>query len=84
MSHRILWPAALALALLTHAPAAAQTFTWDGGGGNGSWTNPANWAPDGAPPPGGGSTVAIILAGVTQTATTQDRGNPFRIDREFE
>ena len=30
-------------------PLSAQTFTWDGGGGDGNWSTAANWNPDTAP-----------------------------------
>lgn len=38
----------------------AQTFTWDGEGGDGLWSNPSNWDPDGIP--SGPGTAAIVEA----------------------
>lgn len=40
--------------------ASAQTFTWDGEGGDGLWSNPSNWDPDGVP--SGPGTSAIVEA----------------------
>jgi hypothetical protein len=31
------------------APARAADYSWDNGGGDGLWSTPANWSPDGAP-----------------------------------
>src|SRR6478672_9532506 len=70
---------AAAVLAITAAPAAAQTFTWDGGAGNGNWNAPANWNPDGAPTPGAG--VTIVLDGATQTTTTQNIAAPFVLNK---
>ena len=49
----------LVLVALVATRASAQTcdFTWTGGGGNNSWSTPANWAPAG--PPTSGSNVCF-------------------------
>jgi len=58
--------------------ASAQTFTWDGGDGTGSWNTATNWAGDGLPVSGSGTT--IVLAGTSQTTTVQNLGNPFSLN----
>jgi len=67
----IVWLGALAL----NSTANAQTYTWDGGAGNGAWNSATNWAGDNLPVSGSGTT--IVLAGSVQTATMQNLGNPF-------
>jgi autotransporter-associated beta strand protein len=64
------WRVVVAAAAFLAVPpsATAQTFTWDGGAGNGSWSAPANW--DTTPTPGAGT--VINLAGTVQTVTAQD------------
>ena len=71
--------APLVAALLTALPGFAQTtYTWTGGAGNGNWNAAGNWGGT-LPAPGVGT--QIVLAGSTQTTTTQDLGNPFALNR---
>ncbi len=53
----------LAAGISTQASAALKT--WDGGGGNLSWNNAANWNPDGLPT--AADDVIIDIAGSTET-----------------
>jgi autotransporter-associated beta strand protein len=61
------WLAA-ALAVALSGPALAEPKIWDGGGGNASWTTPANWDNDAAPQPGD----SLLFGGTTNTATVND------------
>ncbi len=47
----------------------AQTFTWSGAGGSGSWAAGANW---GGPAPDGGGDDILQFGGTTQLATSND------------
>jgi autotransporter-associated beta strand protein len=50
----------------------AATFTWDGGGGNGSWTTDANWVGDVEPDNDG--TADIVMAGATRPTNRANSG----------
>jgi autotransporter-associated beta strand protein len=68
--------------LLAISSAQAQTFTWDGGGGDDNFGTAANWSPDGAPSTGSG--VVLRFTGSTRTApvnnyTTGDVFNEWRL-----
>ena len=58
--------AAMACAL----PVCAQTWTWDGGGGNSNWSTGANWVGDVSPTNDG--TALIIFDGNTQLTNSVD------------
>jgi autotransporter-associated beta strand protein len=61
--------AAVALALLSLAPATgAQIITWDGGGANNNWSSTANWNPDQAVPSG----ALMTFAGTTRLTPNND------------
>ncbi len=53
--------------LLTLGAARAATRVWDGGGANGFWSNPTNWAGDVAPGAGDGLSFPIGAARVNNT-----------------
>lgn len=66
--------AALA-ALAAAGPAAGQTFTWSGGGGNPNWSTAGNWAGT-APAAGGAAGGQVELGGTVNTATVMNLGTP--------
>lgn len=39
----------------------AQTFTWDGGGSSGAWSDDFNWNPNNAPSAGGGNGINLVF-----------------------
>ncbi len=55
------------------APALGQS-TWNGGGGDGLWSNANNW---GGTAPTSGVTTSLIFAGTSQLNTTQNIADPF-------
>ena len=61
---------AVAWVAIAAAPALAQTFTWDGGGASGVWSDGSNW--DGDSAPAASTTAAVIFAGSTNTTTSND------------
>jgi autotransporter-associated beta strand protein len=73
--------AMLSVMLGVTASVSATPYTWDGGtSATVSWSDPANWTPDGVP--ASGSTTAIIFNGVnnrgsTTTPLNVDIANPF-------
>ena len=62
MSPRKLFMVFTVVSSLSHA----QTFTWDGGGGDDNFGTGANWNPDGTPSVGSG--VVLRFTGSTRTA----------------
>ncbi len=71
--------AVIGAGLVSGTAVAQTTYTWDGGGGSGTWNTAANWAGDAVPV--SGTSGRITLAGTTQTTTTQNLGNPFDLNR---
>jgi hypothetical protein len=66
------------LSLAVAGSASAQTYTWNGLGGNGNWNDAANWA--GGLPTSSNTTI-IQLNNTTQTATIQNIANPFQLNQ---
>lgn len=60
--------ATLATLLALANPAAAATYTWTAAGGDGKWSNPANWG--GAAPASGEAGVALVFPALTGPYTT--------------
>ncbi len=58
--------------------ATAQTYTWNGGGGSGSWANSSNWT---GGLPASSATTIIQLDGTTQTTTTQNIAGAFQLNQ---
>lgn len=56
-------------ALAVILPSKANTFTWSGGGGNGNWSNSANWG--GVGTPGNGDTI-VFPGGASRLINTND------------
>ena len=54
--------------------ALAATITWDGGGGNNSWHDPANWSGDVVPGSADDVVISVANANVTITNTTEVSG----------
>jgi fibronectin-binding autotransporter adhesin len=70
--------APLVAALLVASPAAAQTYNWTGGGGNGNWNTALNWD---IGIPASASDTIINLGGTTQTTTNQNVASPFVLNQ---
>lgn len=67
------------VSLIIQMPSAtAQVYTWDGGGGTGSWNDALNWVGDTVPV--SAANTSIILAGTLHTATTQSIVHPFLLN----
>ena len=64
----LFWVGFLVVSQLLGVMAAAAQSTWDGGGDGSSWSDPANWNPDGVPDPltdvllDGGDTIQLDVA----------------------
>ncbi len=63
---------ALAVVAASSTIAHGQTFTWNGGGGNGNWSAAANWG--GTAPVSDPALTLIVLQGATQPTTVVDMG----------
>ena len=60
--------AASAMTLTFFATPAGAQSTWAGLGGNGNWSQAANWSPSGAPANGS----ALVFSGTTKTTATNN------------
>lgn len=72
------YPLLTVVALIASLSFTRAQSTWDGGGGNNSWTNNLNWSGDVAPTPAAASS-ALIFTGTNQTSTV----NGFAADSQF-
>src|SRR5688572_11267248 len=71
MFYRGMWAGVLSLGfVLTTARAGT---TWDGGGATARWSDPANWDPDGVPPP-------LSNLSLVGGQSVQDLGDPFEVN----
>ena len=69
-----------AVLLATTVSVQAQTPSWDGGGSDNLWSNPANWDPDGVP--ADGASGAVRFNGTAPGVVDLDGGN-IELDNEF-
>lgn len=68
----------ISLSALSLGSLSAQTLTWTGGGGNGAWSNTANWSPAQAPATGN----SLVFNNGVQTTQTTSSGTLTRITWE--